>query len=575
VIAVGLAVAYFRRPPAEEAAPVRFSILPPEKAAFIASHAISPDGRLLAFRATSPEGQVRVHVRPLDSFAARVLPGTEGAIYTFWSADSRFVGFVAQGKLKKMDVTGGPAQTIAEGLGIGGSTWNRDGVIVASRSLVDVLYRVPAAGGTPAALTELDRARGETGHMHPHFLPDGRHFLYLAISSQPENTAIYAASLDTPKAPKRILNVASQAMYSAPGYLLFVREGTLLAQRFDADRLQTSGEPLPLAEQVGVSNPTSLKLFSASANGVLAYRSGSAPVTQLAWFDRAGKSLGPLGSLSAYSNTRLSPDQKRLAVERPDPQTLASDLWIFDLVRGTSSRFTFDPATDAFPVWSPDGSHIAFGSSREGTMNLYQKLSSGAGTEPLLKSGEAKYPTDWSPDGRFILYTTVAGDMWLLPLSGERKPVPFLQTPFFESSGRFSPDGRWIAYQSNASGRYELYVQPFREGSGAGSAGIWQVSTNGGIDPQWRRDGKELFYLAPDRTLMAVDVKGGVTFEAGAPRPLFVVRAIAASFVFSTSTPSSYAASAVGQRFLLNTPVEDAAPTPMQVVLNWAAGLKK
>jgi len=209
-------------------------------------------------------------------------------------------------------------------------------------------------------------------------------------------------------------------------------------------------------------------------------------------------------------------------------------------------------------------------------MNVYQKLSSGAGAEePLLKSGEPKYPTDWSPDGRFLLYTTVGGDVWLLPLSGDRKPVPFLQTPFFENWARFSPDGRWIAYQSNASGRHEVYVQPFREGSGAGSAGIWQVSTNGGIDPQWRRDGKELFYMAPDRTLMAVDVKAGATFETGSPRPLFVVRAVASSIVSSMSTPSYYAATADGQRFLVNTPVEEAAAVPMQVMLNWAAGLKK
>jgi len=365
-------------------------------------------------------------------------------------------------------------------------------------------------------------------------------------------------------------------MYAPPGYLLFVREGTLLAQRFDADRLETSGEAVPLAEQIGQSSPTSLKLFSVSANGVLAYRSGGALVTQLTWFDRAGKPLGPVGSPGPYGTPRLSPDQNRLVVELMDPQTLSPDLWLFDLVRGSSSRFTFDPANDAFPVWSPDGTRIAFGSVRDGIMNLYQKLSSGAGEEdPLLQSGEAKYPTDWSPDGRFLLYTTTGGDVWLLPLSGDRKPVPFLRTPFFEGWARFSPDGRWIAYQSNASGRQEVYVQPFREGSGAPSTGIWQVSTDGGTDPQWRRDGKELFYLAPDRTLMAAEVKAGATFEAGSPRPLFAGRALAVSFVFAVSSPSNYAVSADGQRFLVNTPIEDAAPPPIQVMLSWASGLKK
>jgi Tol biopolymer transport system component len=332
-----------------------------------------------------------------------------------------------------------------------------------------------------------------------------------------------------------------------------------------------------LAEQIGQSNPPSLKLFSVSANGVLAYRSGGAMVTQLAWFDRAGKPLDQVGPPATYSTPRLSPDQKRLAVERADPQTLSLDLWLFDLVRGgTPSRFTFDPASEGYPVWSPDGARIAFGSLRDGLMNVYQKLSSGAGEEdPLLKSGEAKYPTDWSPDGRFLLYTTLAGDVWLLPLSGDRKPVSFLWTPFIENWARFSPDGRWISYQSNASGRQEIYVKPFREGSAPGSTGVWQVSTDGGTDPQWRRDGKELFYLAPDRRLMAVEVKAGATFEAGAPRPLFALRTLAVSFVFTVSTPSNYTVSADGQRFLVNSPLEDVAPSPIQVVMNWTSGLKK
>jgi Tol biopolymer transport system component len=576
VVAASSAVGHFRRPPAEAAAVVRFSIPPPEKTTFVttALHSVSPDGRLLAFRATTPEG-FRVYLQPLDSFAARALPGTEGAVYTFWSADSRFLAFGQQGKLRKIDVTGGPVQTIADGLGVGGGTWNRDGVIVAPRSFDSVLYRVPAAGGTPTALTELDLARGETGHQHPHFLPDGRHFLYLALNSQPENTAVYAASLDAPKAQKRILNVASQAMYSAPGYLLFVREGTLLAQRFDAGRLEVSGEPVPVAEQVVSATLVGAKVFSVSANGVLAFRTGGAGASRLAWFDRAGKPIGPLGPPGVYATPKLSPDQKRLAVERVDPQTATPDLWLFDLVRTSSSRFTFDRESEAFPVWSPDGTRVAFASSREGPLNIYQKSSGGGAEEPLLKAGENNYPTDWSPDGRFLLYATMKGDLWVLPLFGDRKPFPFSQTPFSKNWARFSPDGRWVAYQSNASGQNEVYVQPFREGTGAGSAATFQVSTNGGTDPQWRRDGKELFYMAPDRTLMAVDVKLGSTFEAGSPKPLFQTQAVVTPLVFTVSTPSSYTVSADGRRFLVNTLAEETAPTPIRVVLNWPAALRK
>jgi hypothetical protein len=365
-------------------------------------------------------------------------------------------------------------------------------------------------------------------------------------------------------------------MYSPPGYLLFAREGALLAQRFDADRLELSGEPVPVAEQLASATLVSAKVFSVSANGVLAFRTGGAGASQLVWFDRAGKPLGPLGPPGVYATPKLSPDQKRLAVEFVDRRTATPDLWIFDLARKSNSKFTFDPESEAFPVWSPDGARVAFASSREGPLNIYQKLSSGGSAEePLLKSGENYYPTDWSPDGRFLLYATMAGDVWVLPLFGDRKPFPFLRAPFVKNWARFSPDGRWVAYQSNASGQNEVYVQAFREGPGAGAAGVFQVSSNGGIDPQWRGDGKELFYLAADRTLMAVDVKLSSTFEYGTPRSLFQTRAVVTPLVFTVSTPSSYTVTADGQRFLVNAPVEETAPTPIQVVLNWPAALKK
>jgi serine/threonine protein kinase/Tol biopolymer transport system component len=565
IAALSTAVLYFRRAPAETPATTRFFIYPPEKTTFRGSFAISPDGRRVVFRVSS-EGKALLWVRALDSLTAQSLAGTEEANFPFWSPDSRFVGFVSGGKLKKIEVTGGPAQTLCEASDYGGA-WNRDGVIVFSLKLA--LYRVSAAGGSPMPVTTLDASRKEVFQSHPRFLPDGRHFLYLASSGQQENTGIYVGSLDS-KETKRLLGTDTYAAYSPPGYLLFLRERTLMAQGFDASKLELTGEPFPVAEQVDRLTGANFGLFSVSETGVLAYRSGSAAKMQLAWFDRGGKQLGTVGPPGIYSNPWLSPDEKRVAINRDDPQVSTADIWLIELARGTPTRFTFNSVNIA-PIWSPDGGRIVFSTNRDGTMNLYQRAASGAGNdEALLKSDDVKLPNDWSADGSFILYQEqnpkTNYDLWVLPLSGEQKPFPFLQTEFYEAQGRFSPDGKWIAYTSNESGTWQVYVRSF-----PASGGKWQVSTAGGAQPQWRRDGRELFYISPDRKLMAVEAKGdGSTFEAGVPKALFEVR------IPGWPGPRNYyVAAAAGQRFLVTSLLEEATATPTIVVLNWTADLKK
>ncbi len=295
------------------------------------------------------------------------------------------------------------------------------------------------------------------------------------------------------------MNTDASAAYAPPGYLLFLRERTLMAQGFDAGKLELTGEPIPIAEQVDRITAR-FALFSVSETGVLVYRSGSSETTQLIWFDRGGKPLGTAGPPANYGAPWLSPDEKRVAFSRPEPQSGNPDIWLIELARGTLTRFTFVPSVNISPIWSPDGSRIVFSANRDGPMNLYQRAASGAGNdEALLKSDDSKAPNDWSADGRFILYQNLDPktnwDLWVLPLSGEQKPFPFLETDFDERQGRFSPDGKWIAYTSNASGEWQVYVQSF-----PASGGKWQVSTNGGAQPQWRRDGKELFYLSPDRS---------------------------------------------------------------------------
>jgi len=411
--------------------------------------------------------------------------------------------------------------------------------------------------------------QGGTSRWLPFFLPDGRHYLYVARMAKSERE-VRVGILGSNES-KSLVSAHSNAVYAPPGYLLYRRESTLVAHQFDAEKLELKGEPVPIAEDVGFDATSYQGYFSASEDGVVAHHSGSAGLTQLTWTDRTGKQLGILSEPADQGDLELSPDDSRLAFRRVDNRIGSISLWLIDIAKGTPSRFTFEKTTDFSPIWSPDGSRIVFSTLRDGPPNLYQKVSSSAGNdEPLVKSLTAKVPFDWSRDGRYIIYGVVdpktSWDLWTLSLDDPSKPVPFLQTNFDERGAKFSPNGRWVAYESNESGTNEVCVRAFPV-----TAGKWQVSITGGEQPRWRRDGKELFYISTDRKLMSVQVNtDGSTFEHRAPIALFGTR------VGGIDTPGDYyAVTADGQRFILNNLVAEAAYTPITVVLNWTAEMRR
>jgi Tol biopolymer transport system component len=562
----------YLRNPVATADPVQFVVLPPEGTAFgdsisdrVPAFALSPNGRYLAFVATANDSRPSLWVRSLDSLTAQRLPGTEGALLPFWSPDSTRIAFFGQGKLKRVSLSGGVPVTLADARAGVGGTWNRDGVIIFAPDGQGPLVRLSETGGAVTPVTTLDEKRGERAHVLPQFLPDGRHFLYLARAREP-NGGAYVGSLDSP-ATTRLQTTNQKLVHAATGHLLFLRDGALMAQPFDARSQSASGEPMLLIESVAFSTTNGRAAFSVSDNGVLAYRTSGIPATsQLVWVDRSGRKLATVGAPGDYQNFRLSPDDAFLAAEAHDLRTGAGDLWLFDLKRGSSARLTVDGTHNNAAVFSPDGSRIVFASRSDGVPNLHLiAANGGAADEQLLPPGPARLPNDWSSDARSILFEQTdpktRADLWVLALP-DRKTVPFLQTPFVEASGQFSPDGKWVAYVSNESGRNEVYVRAF-----PGGGGVWPISINGGAGPRWRADGRELFYVAPDETIMSVTIASASRFEAAPPKPLFKA---------DLRNTEAYAVSRDGQRFLLNPDADEAtlSAPPISVLVNWAAAKK-
>ena len=536
----------------------RLSFNPPSELSFNDTQpnaaVISPDGHKIAFTATSADGKTMLYVRNLDSAEAKVLPGSDNALEPFWSPDSRSVAYGSNGKLKRSDIAGGSAQMLCDAARIVGGSWSKDGVIVFAPDYRTTLVQVSAQGGEPKPATPTDDA-GINSHRYPYFLPDGRHFLF-----QRQQKGIWAGSLDSSKITQ-IVPDDSPFVYAPQGYLVFIRNDALVAQAFDAAKLRLAGDAMPII--TGQVNEPGSRRFSVSDNGVLVFQGKWQRDYELVWFDREGKQTGTVDAPAKVfvgQDPHLSPDGKRLVVKRD------FNLWVIDLERGTGLRIT--STFSQIPVWSPDGSHVAY----TGLGGLEMKAANGSGEAEVLISG-ANFPADWSPDGRFIIYlhrgVKTRMDMWALPMFGEKKEYQLLNSPFDEQTPQLSPDGRWLAYPSDETGNYEIYVQSF-SADGKLGANKKRVSTAGGTAPVWRRDGSELFFVAADGQMMSSAVKtGGTEFEFSAPKALFKTRMLGLTGNFH-----EYDVSPDGQRFLIGTLIGETKAAPPTVILNWTAELK-
>jgi Tol biopolymer transport system component len=569
VLLIALGIVFFRPTAVKDLQ--RFTIAAPEHTTSIHSFAISPDGRYLAL-AAAVNGKRQLWLRPLDVPQAQPMPATEDAMYPFWSPDSRYIGFFAQGKLKKISAGGGPVQSLCDAESGRGGSWNREGVILfAPNGTFAGIQRVSADGGAPANVTV-----NKGGAKHPVFLPDGRHFVYLWVDETSGRSGLYWGSLDGGES-RNILPDLSSVVFVA-GRLLFVRDNTLVSQFFDVGSGQIKGGVAPIAADVSRTSNIDYAPVSASESGLLVYQSGGMRGgKQIAWYDRGGKLLGAVVAQGRVDCPAISPDEKSVAFSR---QAVAGvDLWLWDQGRGVERRFTTDVSVNSVPFWSPKGDRILFLSERSGTADLYQRLLSGAGQdEPLLATGNNKLATQWSMDGRFIVYFEIhpktKQDLWVLPMDGPEKgkPIPFLRSEFNESQGQLAPDSRWMAYTSDESGQNEVYVRPFPAADGQ-----WKISLAGGEQPRWRGDGKELFFEASDGKMMAAKVKASAgagtgtatSFEPERPEPLFE-----AHLADSPHWPAfEYDVTRDGKRFLVATQTE--GPAALNVVVNWISEPKK
>ena len=582
--AAALAFVHFREKPPAATTAIQFQFNAPENG-FVSLLSMSPDGSRLAMIVQGSDGQPVAWIRSMDLLEFRKLPGTEGVADLSWSPDSRNLVFGGSGKIRKIDVSGGTPEAICNYSGaLYGVDWNKQDVILFSAG--PAIERVSASGGDVAPLTQLDANRKDLGVGGPVFLSDGRHFIYLLVGA-PERTGLYLGSIDTKpdhQNMQRLTESDSVARYvpgagGGPGRLLYLRGDTLMARPFDEKRLELTGPAVRVADSVGTTGGF-VGLFAASSNGILATSGGATANRQLVWYDRQGKVVSRIGDPERRDEMSLSADGTRVAEGRVDSAGTWA-VWILDLARGVSSRFTFDAAGDGNATWSPDGSQIVFASGGGQSVDLFRRASNGATKEEVLfHSDTIKAPLDWSPDGHSLLYEErgkdTGRDLWVLPdasgpIGEERKPVPYLVTPFNEQQAKFSPDGKWVSYSSNESGTMEVYVRPFPASSG----GKWLVSSGGGNQARWRPDGKEIFYIAPSGALMAAELNAtGSALEVGSPKLLFRTQ-ILGGLGAGAAGAWRYAVSKDGQRFLINSAPEQVASAPVTVRTNWMTELKK
>jgi Tol biopolymer transport system component len=575
IVALLLAIGYFSRTP-KPAQPILSQIGPPENTKFVLAGlsagppVVSPDGNWLAFAARSADGRQVLWVRSLDGTTEQALAGTEGATFPFWSSDSRSLAFFANGKLNRIDASGGPLLALCDAVSGRGGSWGPDDTVLLAL-LSGPILRVPASGGTPQPVTKLTGSLNQFSHRWPQFLPDGRHFLFLGQATSSGDSTIYVGSLDGGE-PKVLLRNESNAMYAPPGYLLFLRQETLLAQPFNANKLQLAGEAAPLAGHGGVDSTMAKGNFSVSENGILVYANGTMSDARLLWFDRSGKQLAETAGVDLYGFPRISPDGRKLAVSKLSAAS-SSGIWIFDLNRNTSSRLTFLAGKDAMPVWSPDGKFIAFASNQGANRHIDQQAADGSGTAtPLVAAQGDEILPSWSSDGRYLLFQSHSNqgnspwEIWAAPLFGDRKTFPVAQNPhFLQGDAALSPDGKWLAYDTDETGRLEVYLMPFRHGGGK-----WQLSTSGGGCSRWRADGKELFYMSLDNKLMSVEIsEQASSVVIGKVQPLFQANPV------PRAPECMYDVTPGGQKFVVVTLALEPGSHPLTLALNWPALLKK
>jgi len=571
---------YFWRPE-PQAQLIRVSLPPPPEGAYTSLSslsgwlAISPNGRLLVFAAQAKGSRPQLWVRALDTLISRPLDGTQDGFAPFWSPDSQWIAFFSSGKLKRVHVSGGPVESLCDAPLARGGTWNREGLIVFSPNLSQPLYEVAATGGTARPLTQMDASRQEVTHRWPTFLPDGKHYIFFVRAATPEATGIHGGVLGS---DRHTFMMASSVngVYADPGYLLFMRGDALMAQPFNVKRMQVTGTAVPVATGISVMPSINSGSFSVSQTGMLVYSSEGAVIgREFDWYDRQGKHLAKLGSPEYASYPELSPDGKRLAIRLFTPPGGSFEIWVYDLARGVHARESFTALTAVAPIWSPDGLHLAYSHSVPELSgdHMYVLNVGGTGKEELLEQpfleALANNPSSWSSDGNFLLFDRQDKSgkisVWVLPMKGSRKPYAFLETQFNVQMGKFSPDGRWVAYVSNDSAKDEVYVSPF-----PGPGARVQVSAGGGTQPRWRRDGGELFYLSPETKMMAAEVTAGAQdFHVGTVRELFTLNGLG-------QVPGYlYDVTSDGQKFLVVQDLVHTSTAPLTLVVNWDAELKK